>query len=153
MGWHGYGIYSGDETQTLHIDFMKRLGFSYEDIEPCLKVGKTSLTEEMIEKICTDGHLIIDKMPKLVTPNIYFTSDEAALEWQMLLALFIDNDIFSYDCDDVFERVCHEVFKVGILATTYLSYQHASEFDYPKKRRAVLKRFSQKATKQYAEWM
>jgi len=137
MGWFGHSIYDGDMTQTCHIMFVKNSGykekFEYE-IADCLLNCKTVLTEDMKDCLIKNVNKVLKKMPKFKSKK-YFIDEYDAIEWQMLLSLFLDNKLIP-----------PEIIKInGILATEYLMNHHASEFNQPNLRRACLKRFLNKA--------
>lgn len=132
MGWFGYGIYSGDNTQTCHYDFLEWLGFKEKEIESWLG-NKTKIPKKHIETLKNGLAKIIKKMPK----RKYFTEDSDAIEWQMLLALLLDNKI----------KPNKIIYEKGISATNYLMGKHADDFDAPPIRRAALRRFIKRAEK------
>lgn len=129
MGWSGYGLYDGDGTQTLQIGFI-------EDAIPSLK--KSDFIYEWMTSRGT-------KIPKeyLSTfkkgiPNIIknirspkFWNEDAAFEWQMLLALLVFNKI----------KIPKIVLSKGIEASEFLMEEHSQDFDEPYKRRATLRNF------------
>lgn len=146
MGWFGYGIYDGDETQTCHLDFLKRAGYkvkysSVEILEFFFKNNKTVLSKEAKDLVTKNMDKILNKMPKTIQSNIknhlYFKDDCDAVEWQMLLALCLDNKI----------KPSKLIKQNGILATEYLIHYHSVGFTNPSARRASLRRFLTKALK------
>ena len=147
MGWFGHGLYDGDETQTLHIGFLGNLDFIACEVSDCLKANKTKLTKEMIKSLVSEPYRVIDNMPK-IHPKFRFLSDEDAIEWQMLLCLFLDNKLFDYNGsdDDDFVLASCEVINNGIDASEYLMYNHAEEFENPAKRKRVLRKLIRRAT-------
>lgn len=141
MGWCGYGIYSGDDTQTCHLSYLEWLGFKLSYEEDILGLRKTKLTIEMKESLAKNYGKILKKMPKLCQLKISkvacFKDEDDAIQWQMLLALFIDAGVTPPK----------KVYDLGIMATEVLMLEHAFEFDYPGKRRQVLRQFIKKAKK------
>ena len=141
MGWFGHSIYHGDETQTCHITFVQNSGYKVKydyEIFDCLHPRKTVLTEEMKDCLVKNINNVLQKMPKLKrskNKNIFFKDEYDAIEWQMLLSLFIDNKLSP-------PKIIKDN---GILATEYLMQEHALEFNKPHLRRACLKRFLKKA--------
>jgi hypothetical protein len=141
MGWFGYGIYDGDETQTLHYLFMKWAGWKDEDaLKECLMKNKTKLTSEMKDILVKNIEKVLNKMPKFDEKTILIDSEHKceykAKDWHMLLALYLDNKL----------DVPKVIWEKGILGATYLKKQ-AVEFDDPQKRRAVLNSFIRKSKK------
>lgn len=138
MGWSGFGIYDGDGTQTCVYSFMKWAGWKDEDaIFDAMGYKKTKLTDEMKKCLTKNIKKVLVKMPK-VTRKIgrpYFKDEDDAIEWQMLLALFLDSKL----------KVPKVIKTNGVLATEYLMEEHASEFNEPNKRRARLRAFIKKA--------
>lgn len=144
MGWFGHGIYDGDDTQTFHLDFLKRAGCKKkysEMIESFFKTNKTLLDKETKNLVIHNIPKILDKMPKAIQSNIgnniYFKDEVDAVEWQMLLSLFLDNKIKPT------QLIKHN----GIFATEYLLHYHADSFTNPSARKANLRRFLSKALK------
>lgn len=141
MGWGGYGIYCGDGTQTCHLTFMERAGWKEDDddLADCLQLRGTFLTDEMKALLKKNIDKVLKKMPKLViskySKNVSFRDENDAIEWQMLLALYLDNDI----------KPSKLIKDNGILATEYLMLDHSSDFDSPSRRRASLKKFIARA--------
>lgn len=150
MGWSGSGIYDGDETQTQHILFMEWLGFKQDKLEDILGVNKTKLTEQMIVKLVKHHKKIAKKMQK-IHPKFKFRTEDDAFTWQMLLALFIDNKLFSYTGPDnnPFTLFSLDVFENGITATEYLKEQFADDYDNPSERKRKLNAFIRKANNQF----
>ena len=140
MGWCGYGLYDGDETQTCHYDFMKWAGWKgdEDDLGDCLQYRKTKLTDDMKVLLANNIDKVLKKMPKL--NKFGFQGEEDAIEWQMLLSLFSDNKLVP-------PKV---VFDNGILATEYL-LQHDCTliFNNPAKRKAVLRGFIKRVKKMF----
>lgn len=135
MGWGGYGIYDGDGTQTLHYSFIKWSKIEKKDdvIEEWLKFEGTKIPKELHEKFLSNVPLILKKMPKIRK----FWDEDRAIEWQMLLALFLDNKM----------PIPKEVKENGIEATEFLMTYPADDFCDPSARRRNLKKFIQKAEK------
>jgi hypothetical protein len=134
MGWGGYGLYDGDETQTCHYDFMKWAGWKG-DVDDCLQLKKTKLTNDMKVLLAKNIDKVLKKMPKL--NKFGFRDSQDAIEWQMLLSLFFDNKLLPPKI----------VFDNGVLATKYLLEYQSKEFDNPAKRKAVLRSFIKRVTK------
>jgi hypothetical protein len=128
MGWMGYGIYDGDETQTRHYDFIKwsKCGKEDEVYDDWFRYRKTVIPKERIPILEKNLELVIEKMP-----NVKFWNEDKAIAWQMLLALLLDNKI----------KPPVIVKKNGILGTEFLMEEHASDFNEPHVRRKVLRNF------------
>ena len=129
MGWCGYSIYSGDGTQTRHYDFLVWAKCATVDEimdGDWLKYGKTVIPKDKQPIFIKNIDKVIKKMPK----SKYWTED-TALEWQMLLALFLDNKL----------TVPKIILEKGVDATNYLMEDHCEDFDVPGLRRSALKRF------------
>ena len=140
MGWFGYGIYDGDGTQTCHIDFLNNAGVtksSTDEALDLLAVNGTILPADMMQKFVNNINKVLKKMPKLVRG--YFQDEDDAIEWQMLLALFVDNKTTPLK----------EIFDIGFEATVYLDGEHAEGFDQPIERHRVLRNFMSKAKEVY----
>ena len=144
MGWCGYGLYDGDETQTCHYDFMKWAGWKDEGaVTEAMTYtrrggGKTKLTNEMKVALTKNIDKVLKKMPKL--NKFGFQGEEDAIEWQMLLSLFSDNKLVP-------PKV---VFDNGILATEYLmQHDYTWDFNEPAKRKAALRNFIKKVKKMF----
>jgi len=91
MGWFGYGIYDGDDTQSRHYKFLVLSGCAKNDDEiyDGEWVGlKTTIPKDKIPIFIKGIPKILKKMPKCK-----FWNEDRALEWQMLLSLFLDNNI------------------------------------------------------------
>lgn len=134
MGWFSNGIYGGDETQTCHLNFIKwaKLGVHEDEYYEWMKINKTVIPKEYRKLFLKNIDLVLKKIK---TPK-YWT-EISAIDWQMLLALFVDNDI----------KPPRVVYKNGIIGTVYLMEEHASEFDVPSQRRRVLKNFIKKTNR------
>lgn len=139
MGWSGYGIYGGDDTQTFHYTILNWAGIKDEEIEvlgkddetnPLLTIKGTKLPKEFITRLKKN----IDKVLKKMSHK-KFVDEDMAIEWQMLLALFLDNKM----------KVPHIIKKMGILGTEYLMGEHAADFDNPSLRRRNLRNFIKRA--------
>ncbi len=140
MGWSGYGLYDGDETQTCHYSFMEWAGWKDDDavgeaMTYTNRGGKTTLTNEMKAALTDNIDKVLKKMPKL--NKFGFRDSQDAIEWQMLLSLFFDNKLLPPKI----------VFDKGILATEYLLEYQSKEFDNPAKRKAALRSFIKRVTK------
>lgn len=133
MGWIGHGLYDGDGTQSRHYDFI-RWGKCATEEEiydgDWLRFSKTVIPKTRKEILEKNIGLVIKKMPK-----VKFWNEDKAIEWQMLLALLLDNKITPPSI----------VKRNGILGTEYLMEEHASEFDSPGSRRRVLRNFIKRA--------
>jgi len=133
MGWWGHGIYDGDETQTLHFDFIKwaKIEKDYDVIESFLN-KKTTLPKDKVHLLKKNSGLILKKMKK---PK--FWDEYSAIEWHMLLSLYLDNSVIP-------PKV---VVKNGIEATEYLIDKESDYYDNPSARKRVLRNFIQKVEK------
>ena len=131
MGWWGYGIYDGDDTQTRQYDFLKWAKCSsakedewnYSPIELC---SNKNLLKKNIK-------LIYKKLPKSIN------HEDKALEWQMLLALFLNLKV----------KPPKTLLNKGVEGAKYLMGRDADLFDEPSKRKTVLRNFIKKAEKAY----
>ncbi|MEK6832618.1 MAG: hypothetical protein AABY32_01110 [Nanoarchaeota archaeon] len=136
MGWCGYGIYDGDDTQTCHLDFIKWAKIPVdEDIvfDNWIKSGiKTTIPAKYRKLFKKNINFVIKKIPG----NKKFNED-TAIEWQMLLSLFLDSNIVPPV----------NIRKNGIAATEYLLGEHAEEFDKPGIRKRILRNFIKRAEK------
>ncbi len=148
MGWFGYGIYDGDGTSTCFYDFNKfgKLKINEDLIseEILTSSGKIKLSNDYQKKFLENINLIISNMPKLKKDKYKdylnqedFRDEDDAIEWQMLLAVFVDNNM----------KVPKIVLENGVKGTQYLMGQHAEDFDSPYKRRKKLKTFIEKSKK------
>ena len=134
MGWGGYTNYSGDGTQTWHYDFIKWSGVKVSDEEIAdddwLGLIKTKIPEKYLEAFIAGIPKILKKMSRSK-----FWNEDSAIEWQMLLALLLDNNIMP-------EKI---IFDKGIEGTKYLLGEHSSDFNNPSARRRNLRNFIKKA--------
>lgn len=143
MGWFGYNIYDGDGTSECHENFLVRAKIAKNSQEASDMFGyrgliaKTRIPVEKQPLLRKNIALVLKKMPRWKNPRSMEEWD--LIEWQMLLSLFVDNNI----------RPTKEVFDNGIAATEELCWEHADDFDYPAKRRKVLNGFIEKAKKLY----
>lgn len=139
MGWFGYGLYDGDETQTAHIDFIRQ-AIPYlrsDDVYDCLGSSRTILPQNYIKSFKKG---IPNILKKIKTPkNILKWNEDLAIEWQMLLALFVDNNLM----------VPHKILVYGMLACNYLLGEHSNDFNEPSKRRASIRRFMKKVDSEF----
>lgn len=137
MGWFGYNIYDGDDTQTQHLDFCKwaKLYKSDNDLswqdEHLTECG-TKLNKEEKKLFLENIDLVLKKMPK----RKYYSEDDHMM-WHMLLALFVDNKM----------KPPKIVKQKGTEAVQYLMGDHASDFCEPSRRRSCLRRFLEKVEK------
>jgi len=136
MGWFGHGLYDGDDTQTQHIDFIKWAGVSKDDeeISKWLGIKKTKIPADRLRLLMTNATHILNHMPK-VKPS---WNEDNAIQWQMLLALYEDNDLIP---------PLSIIYVLGIKATKYLMEDHADDFDHPSQRRALLRNFIDRVKK------
>ena len=136
MGWSGYSNYSGDGTQTCHYKFLTLSGAAKNDDEiydgDWLTYKGTIIPKDRISLFKKGLPKVLKKMPKTK-----FWNEDNAIEWQMLLHLFMDNKI----------KVPTIVKKNGITAAEYLMEDHARDFDNPQARRYHLRKFIEKAKK------
>lgn len=136
MGWSGYTNYSGDDTQTRHYDFIKWSGVKVSEIEIAddewMMLSKTKIPSKYRDTFILGIPKILKKMPKCK-----FWNEDRAIEWQMLLSLFLDNNIIP-------PKV---VYDNGIEGTEYLMEEHAADFNEPSRRRKCLKNFIKRAKK------
>jgi len=134
MGWSGYGIYDGDGTQTCHYDFLTTCGAAKNDDEifdnDWLTCKGTKVPKDRISYLTKGLPKILKKMPKSK-----FWNEDLAIEWQMLLALFLDCKV----------KPPKIVLDRGIKATEYLIENQAPYFDEPYMRRRALRNFIKKA--------
>jgi hypothetical protein len=132
MGWCGYCIYCGDDTQSCHYSFLEWAKIKYidnDDYYSILTSKGTFLPKEHWKLFQKNVSKVLKKMPKA-----RFWDEYSAIEWQMLLALYVDNKT----------KPPAKIRKMGIEATEYLLGEHSSEFDKPQNRRRVLRNFIKK---------
>lgn len=144
MGWCGHSIYSGDETQSRHFDFIKWSGIrvSENQVMDWMTVNKTKLPKEFIPFFIKGLPRVIKRMPRKIIKGVWDSighDDDRAIEWQMLLALCMDNNI----------KPPKTVYRMGMEATGFLMKDHAADFRNPSLRRKNLKRFVDKAKKMF----
>lgn len=134
MGWFGYGKYDGDDTQTQHLTYCEwaKLPVSDDDMFDWLGSKKTKIPKEHIPLFKKNIPLILSKMN-----NNKLWDEDKAIEWQMLMCLFLDNNL----------KMPKIIKQNGILATEFLLEEHASYFDEPSKRRANLRRLLKQVNK------
>jgi hypothetical protein len=130
MGWTSFGIYGGDNTQSQHYEFIKNACIFKDDdqIFDCFKQNRTVVPRDK-------RHLLIvnyNKIVKKIKSNIKDEYD--ALSWQMLAALFLDNQV----------RLPVSLKKKAIEATNYLIENSCDEFISPSRRRENLRKFLRK---------
>jgi len=138
MGWLGYGLYDGDGTQSSHINFIKTAipSLSEEMIFNFLRFKKTLIPKDLLPAFKKGIPALLKKMK---TPNVLRWNEDQAIDWQMLLALFVDNNL----------SVPHQVLVNGMLACHYLLGEHSADFSEPRKRRANIKRFMKKVDSEF----
>jgi hypothetical protein len=138
MGWSGYGIYDGDDTQTRHYAFLKWAKVSKDDEEICewFSYRKTKIPNEKRNIISDNIDLILKKMPK-ITDRHGNVNEDSAIEWQMLAALFLDNKL----------KVPEKVYEMAKVGTNFLMGEHASYFKIPYLRIKKLRYFISKLDK------
>ena len=150
MGWLGYTLYAGDSTQSCHSAFLEWAGIEIdydtddgdEYYYSIFTSRGTFIPKDLIPIFVKNINKVLKKMPKIKmsrVKNIKYWDEYNALEWQMLLALFVDNKL----------KIPQIIYDNGIEATEFLMGEHASDFDKPWLRRAALKRFITKAGKIY----
>jgi hypothetical protein len=135
MGWGGHSNYSGDGTQTLHYNFLAWAKCATEDEimdQEWLKYRKTVIPKDKIPIFQKNIKKVIKKMPKSK-----YWNESNAIDWQMLLALFVDNKL----------PVPRVIFEKGLDATNYLMGEHSDDFENPGARRRCLRVFAEKAKK------
>jgi hypothetical protein len=135
MGWFSYHVYGGDDTQTQHYNFLKWAKCGTEDEimdNEWLGLRGTKIPKDRISIFEKNIDKVLKKMPKSK-----YWNDENAIEWQMLLSLFLDNKL----------KVPTIVKQKGIDATEYLCGKHAADFTNPKLRIRNLKRFIERVAK------
>lgn len=128
MGWSGYSNYSGDDTQTQHITFCEwaKLPVETEEISNWLGLRKTKIPKEYHSVFLNNIDKVLSKMNKNK-----FWDEYKAIEWQMLMCLFLDNDL----------EMSAIIKENGILATEYLLLgDHSADFENPAARRAALRK-------------
>lgn len=142
MGWFGYGIYDGDETQSFQISLLEKCKFvktlKYEDISDGMEPWNSEY-RDIIRIPDEFKSQFKKKIPLLVKslPNKKFWDEDSAIEWQMFGGIFVDNDI----------KIPKKIKKKVIDATEFLMGEHASLFDVPSKRKAKLKNFLEKVNR------
>jgi hypothetical protein len=140
MGWFGYGLYDGDGTQTCHINYINWAlpdqEFSEDQIFDFLNTRKTKIPEKY-RSAFRKGIPNLLKRVKLPKKD---WDEDSAIEWQMLLSLFVDSN-FSPP---------KKVIVYGLLASHYLLGEHCDSFDQPGRRRAAIKRFIKKVTEKFS---
>ena len=134
MGWCGHGLYAGDGTQVCHYNFLKEMGISddYDEAFEWMGLTRTTIPENRRYLLRKNYKLALDKMPKCE----YWGEDDA-LEWQMLLSLFVDNGV----------KPPKIILDTGVEATEYLLGEHAADFNNPGARRNSLKSFLKRTFK------
>lgn len=141
MGWFGHGIYDGDETQTCHYDFIKKLGIEDNNdiIFDMLTLKGTIIPENKRYLLRKNYKKVFDKLSKykFIPGRSGCIVEDKAIEIQMFGALFIDNGV----------KMPAQVKKKVVEATKFLLGDHASEFDVPGTRRRILRNFIEKVKK------
>lgn len=132
MGWWGHGIYDGDETQSCHYDFIKwaKIESNEEVISQWLTLKGTKIPTDKLPLLKKNCKLILNKLKLPKHWNEYFS-----LDWQMLLSLFIDNNV----------KPPTVVYKNGIAATQYLIDECSDDYNHPAARKKALRAFIAKA--------
>jgi hypothetical protein len=139
MGWGGYTNYSGDGTQTQHYSYLEwaKVATENEIMDgDWLGYRKTKIPNDKIPIFIKNIDLVLKKMP-----SHKFWSEYDAIDWQMLLSLFLDNKI--KECPKI-------VIEKGIEASEYLLGEHSDGFDEPSKRRKHIKNFITNAKNFYS---
>ena len=134
MGWFGYGIYDGDETQTRHITFLKWAKIEHDSdviFDNYFIEDKTILPKDKLLLFQKNISFILKRITK---PSKW--DEDSAIEWQMLLALFVDNKL----------KAPAKIYENGVSATIHLM-EYADDFDNPSKRKKALKKFIDTADK------
>lgn len=135
MGWFGYGIYDGDETQTAHIDFIKKLKIEKDTdiIHDMLTIKGTIIPDNKKVLLKKNYKKVFDKLSKykFIPGRLHCIDEYKAIEIQMFGALFLDNNV----------KMPFIVKKKVIEAVEFLLGYHADDFDNPRKRKNVLKNF------------
>ena len=135
MGWCGYGIYDGDDTQSRHHDYLKYLKVvskkTEDDVYDWMSVNRTVIPKEKRHLLTDNAPLLIEKIKKEIKRWLVDDGEYSALAWQMALALYLDNRV----------RPPKEILERGIEGTNWLMGKHASEFNEPCKRRRALRNF------------
>ena len=147
MGWSGHGLYDGDGTQTCHYDFINWATNIRHDIIWDWMGRKTIIPERYRRDFIRGIPRIFVKMRAPFSGKRVGKSsrrqlkwnEDLAIEWQMLLALLVDNNL----------KVPHDVLVYGMLACDYLLGEHSADFDEPTKRRAVIRRFMKKVDSEF----
>ena len=125
MGWYGYGNYDGDVTQTQHIDFLKwaKVVKTDDQAMDCFSEKRTILSKEQKLILKKNVNLILKRLPKIVG------DEDWALQWQMLVALLVDNGIKP-------NRIIKIKFKE---ACNILLGEHSDTFENPSQRRKAIR--------------
>jgi len=138
MGWFGYGIYDGDDTQTQHMSFIKQAipSLDKEEIFEFLLSKKTKIPQKYVHSFQKGIPNVLKKIK--IPKNVFKWDEDNAMSWHMLLSLFINNNINPPD----------NVMLYGVLATYYLM-NFSKDFDKPSKRSAALRNFIKKKLKNF----
>lgn len=138
MGWCGYSLYSGDGTQTSHYDFIKTAipSLTDDDIGDFLLQSKTKIPQKLLPAFRKGIPAILKKID---SPKKIFWDEDKAIEWQMLLSLFVDNNL----------KVPHKVLVNGMIGSFYLLGEHSADFTFPSRRRAVIRKFMKKVDEKF----
>lgn len=143
MGWFGHGLYDGDGTQTSHYDFIKTAipSLTNDEIADFLLFRKTKIPNKLLSAFKKGTPAILKKMEsvKIFGNKDSFDNEYNAIEWQMLLALFVDNNL----------KVPHKILVNGMIGSYYLLGEHSADFTSPSKRRTVIKRFMKKVDENF----
>jgi hypothetical protein len=134
MGWFGHGLYHGDGTQSCHYDYLIWMKITDNDEEAFEWMSglKTKIPSSKRYLLRKNYKLLLNKMPK------HMHNEDDALDWQMLLSLFIDNEV----------KAPKIILDQGIKATEWLLGEHASKFNNPGARCKSLRSFLKRVEKQ-----
>lgn len=139
MGWSDYGIYDGDCTKSLHFYFIYILGFnsflSTDQIEDIVSSKKTVVPKNLRYLLVKNYTRLEKWLYSKYKDRKFFMNEDEALEWQMVLAFYLDNKV----------KPPKKIYEMGKSATEYLMGQHAEDFDNPSKRKARLRYFLKRA--------
>jgi hypothetical protein len=122
----------GDDTQTRHYDYIRwsKIERNMDLICDWLTLSGTILPPSKRSLLKKNYKLILAKLKK---PK--FWDEESAIEWQMLLSLFMDNEV----------KPPKIIFATGIEATQYLKEKCADDYNSPAARKKALNKFIKSA--------